>query len=423
MHPLLAELNEKQYEELYHVDDAPIADLRQKALSCMGWWAAALALAGALAGIFIKFPDMVQVPLVIKSEVSEEIYRFPSTVYIEEMLVSNGQNVPAGTAVLEVSSPDIAALANQYKTAQAKLRSFNQHRTVSSENERGILAINIRKIREDIRLKEVQTTVLRNKWEAEQAKLQYEASDARRIYETNQEIYKTGDISKNELHQLESAVLRTRHAYTTAYQNYLSEQSNLQQQIVSQQLEVSSLEKQIARTVSDLSLEAEQLQGTLQSIEKQIAGTYGAFEITNDNHLLLKAARPGTVSFVFEGEKEAQPGTILLKMIYRDAPMYAFMQVNSSLIGKIKAGQQAVLKLDAYPVYEWGSLQGRVKQVSLTPDEKGLFNVTVQLTNYHRLDRLVRIGMRGNGNIIFEERSLFGYVFRKFRQVSGELME
>ncbi|MDO1448788.1 HlyD family efflux transporter periplasmic adaptor subunit [Rhodocytophaga aerolata] len=420
---ILADLSEKQYEELYHVDDAPIADVRQKALSRMGWWAVFLAITGAIAGCLVKFPDMIQIPFVVKSQVSEEIYRFPSSVYIEKILVKSGQVVEAGTPVLEISAPDIAALVNQYTLAQAKLNSFQNHKRLSSENEQTILQINIEKVKEDIRLKDVQKEGLEKKWAGEKVKLQYEVEEARRIYEANEQIYKTGDISKNDLHGLKANLLRAEQGYTTAYQNYLTERSSLQQAIVSGKLEVNSLEKQIAKTSNDLNLEAEQLQSSLASITKQIEGTFGAFEITTTHHLLLKAQKSGKVSFVFEGEKEAVPGTILLKLIVKDAPLYAYVQVNSSQIGKVKKGQPVVMKLDAYPVYEWGSVKGIVEEVSLTPDEKGMFNLRVQITNYNRLQQLVRIGMQGNGNIIFNERTLFGYIFIKFQKAASDLTE
>jgi hypothetical protein len=312
---------------------------------------------------------------------------------------------------------------NQYTLAQARLSSFQHHKKLSSENEQTILQINIERIKEDIRLKEVQIAVLEKKWSGEKAKLQYEVEEARRIYEANEQIYQTGDISKNELHGLKANLLRAEQAYTTSYQNYLSERSALHQGIVSGQLEVKGLDKQIAKTVSDLSLEGEGLQSALNSTTKQIEGTFGDFEITDNHHLLLKAKKSGRVSFVFEGEKEAVPGTILFKMIVKEAPLYAYVQVNSSQIGKVKAGQPVVMKLDAYPVYEWGSVEGKVDEVSLTPDEKGMFNLRVQITDYNKLGQLVRIGMQGNGNIIFNERTIFGYIFIKFQKVASDLTE
>ncbi|MBD0254192.1 MAG: HlyD family efflux transporter periplasmic adaptor subunit [Cytophagales bacterium] len=423
MHPILEDLQEKQYADLYHLDDAPIADLRRKALSRMGWWAVALAVAGALAGLVVTFPDMIGVSFVLKSEVSEEIYRFPATVYVEGMHVQNGQQITAGTPLLTLSAPEVAALVNEYTSARDKLRQFEGYKTTSSQQEQEILRLNIRKIGEDISLKRSRLAALHRQGASESEKLDYDVRETRRIFEANQALFRTGDLSRNELNKLEAGALKAKHAYQSAHQQYQTEKSALEKNSAAQQLEISSLEKQIYRTRNELSLEYEQLESTLRAISQRIEGTYGTSQVTDSHQLRLLARRSGTVSFVFEGEKEAQPGSILVKIMHTDAPLYAYTQVNSSQIGKVAAGQPVVLKLDAYPVYEWGSGQGRVGSISLTPDEKGLFNVRIRVVNPRKLKGLVRMGMQGQGNIILADRSLYGYVFREFAKVASEVSD
>ncbi|GAB3890461.1 hypothetical protein GCM10028803_01280 [Larkinella knui] len=423
MHPLLADLEVTQFEDLYHVDDAPIADVRQRILSRLGWLAVLLAVAGAGMGFVIEFPDMIAVPFVVKSEVAEDMYRFPATIYVEKSFVKPGQAVAAGTPLLEVSAPDVAALVSDWSAAHTAVDQYQKYRTTSADKERQIIELTIAQIREDIRLKENQIEVQRNKWASEREKLQFEQEDARRIFKINQELYRTGDISKNDLNGYEATLLRAQSAYQSGTQNFGQEERSLRQQIETRRLEMLSLEKQLTKKETDFRGEGAQLRSSLDAMQKRIEGRFGKFEITANHHLILKAERAGTVSFVFEGEKEAPSGAIILKMIYKAAPLYAYTQVNSSRIGQVKVGQPVVLKLDAYPVYEWGTVRGTVRQVSITPDEKGLFNVQVQLTDYQRLNNLVRIGMRGNCNIIFDERTLYEYTFRNFKKVASELTE
>ncbi|GAB2596078.1 hypothetical protein GCM10027190_50410 [Spirosoma areae] len=230
-----------------------------------------------------------------------------------------------------------------------------------------------------------------------------------------------GDVSKNDLNQAEANSLKARNAYEAANQTYLSERSALTKQIATQRLEISSIDKQISKNQNDIFLEAKRLRNTVLATKKRISGSFGAFAITDNNHLLLKAPKSGTVSFVFDGEKEAQAGAILAKLVYKDAPLYAHIQVISSQIGNVKTGQSVVMKVDAFPVYEWGAVTGQIANVSLTPDEKGLFTVRVKITDYHHLKKLIRIGMKGTSSLIFEDETLFGYVFRKFRRVTSQL--
>ncbi|GAB3925019.1 HlyD family secretion protein [Larkinella terrae] len=423
MHSLLAELEVTQYESLYHVDDAPIADVRQRILSRLGWLAVVLTMVGAGLAFVIRFPDMIAVPFVVKSEVAEDMYRFPSTIYVEKTFVKPGQTVAAGTPLLEVSAPDVAALVSDWSAARTAVGQYEKYRTVSADKERQIIALTVAQIREDIRLKETQIEVQKAKWTSELAKLKFEQEDAQRIFKINQDLYRTGDISKNDLNNYEATLLRAQAAYQSGTQNFGHEDRSLRQQIETKRLEMLSLEKQLTKRETDFRGEGAQLRSSLDAVHKRIEGRFGKFEITPNNHLILKAERAGTVSFVFDGEKEAAPGAMVLKMIYQNAPLYAYTQVNSSRIGQVKVGQEVVLKLDAYPVYEWGTVRGRVSQVSITPDEKGLFNVQVQLTDFQRLDKRVRIGMQGHCNIIFDERTLSDYTFRHFKKIASEVTE
>ncbi|WP_028522720.1 HlyD family secretion protein [Runella limosa] len=421
--PAFQDLQATQYEDLYHVDDAPVADLRVKALSRMGWWVVIFALTGVLAGALIILPDTIQTPFVLKSEVTEDIYRFPSAVYVERIHVRSGQKVKAGDVILEISAPDIAALTAELTSAQANLKSFEQFKSVATQNERQIIEVNIQRIREEIALKKSQLAIAEQKWASDFQKLVHEAQEMKRLFVVNQELYKNGDVSKNELNQHETNALRAKNAQEIAYQSYLENRNLLQRDIASKELEISGLEKQISKNNNDHLLEGDRLKGSFSTAQQRLKGTYGTFEMTSDNHLLLKAKHNGTVSFVFEGDKEVAPSTILLKMIYEEAPLYAYAQVNSSQIGKVKVGQEVVMKLDAYPVYEWGGATGSVSEVSLTPDEKGMFNVRVQVEDLQKLRGRLNIGMLGKANIVTDERTIFGYLFRKFQKTTSELVE
>lgn len=423
MNALLDELDEKQYEDLYHVDDAPLLNVRQRVLSQLAWWSVALVLVGVGMSLTIRFQDMIQVPFVVKSEVAEGIYRFPTIMYIERTFVKVGQNVEPGTPLAEVSSPDVAALVDEFSTASTRLSQYHQFRTVSAGNEHQMLELSKAQIQADIRLKQTQLDVLRTKWQSESLKLHYEQKEAQRLFKVNQEFYRAGDISRNDLNEVEAAQLRAQYAYLTAAQNFRQDEHLLGQQIISKRLEISSMEQKLTKTGTDFRAEGALLRSSLEAIQKRILGRFGAFAVTPDNHLILKAERKGTVSFVFDGEKEAASGATVLKMLYKQAPFYASTQVNSSRIGQIKTGQAVVLKLDAYPVYEWGTVQGTVSQVSLTPDEKGLFTIQIKLTDYQRLANKIRIGMQGTGNIIFADRTLADYTFRNFRNLTTELTQ
>ena len=272
------DLQATQYEDLYHVDDAPVADLRIKALSRMGWWAVIFALTGVLAGALIILPDTIQTPFVLKSEVTEDIYRFPSAVYVERVHVHNGQKVKAGDTILEISAPDIAALTADLTSAQANLKSFEQFKAVATQNERQIIEVNIQRIREEIALKKSQLAIAEQKWVSESQKLAHEAQETKRLFVVNQELYKNGDVSKNELNQHETNALRSKNAQEIAYQSYLENRNLLQRDIASKELEITGLEKQIAKNSNDHLLEGDRLKGSYSSVQQRLKGTYGVLK-------------------------------------------------------------------------------------------------------------------------------------------------
>ena len=57
--------------------------------------------------------------------------------------------------------------------------------------------------------------------------------------------------------------------------------------------------------------------------------------------------------------------------------------------GKIAKGEKVLIKLDNYRYQEYGIVEGRVQNISFTPDDKGNYYVDVTLpeglkTSYHK---------------------------------------
>ncbi len=423
MHPLLADLDEYQYADLYHVDDAPLADFRRATLSRMGWCGVALTVLAIGLGATVSFPDMTRTDFVVRSEGSEAIYRFPSAVYIEKIHVRAGQQIRAGQPLFDISAPDIAALVNDWTTAQNNRASFRQFRTVSATNEQAILTVSRTQAAEAVALKALQGNGATQQWRFDSVRLAFEQHETERLLTMNRQFYRDGDISKNDLQVVEATQLRARTAFQSAYQHYRVEQNLLVRQVVIGQLAMVGIDRQQAKGNSDLALEANRLEGAVRVAGQRIESSFGPFEVTADHHLRVKARRSGLVSFVFDGEKEVPVGTILFRLSGSKTTYYAHAQVSSSQIGRVELGQAVVLKLVAYPVFEWGTIRGVISNVSLTPDEKGLFNVQIRLTDYGRLRHGVRVGMRGESSLIFAERTVFGHLFHSFQKTTSDILE
>ena len=112
---------------------------------------------------------------------------------------------------------------------------------------------------------------------------------------------------------------------------------------------------------------------------------------------------------------------ILLKMAEEGSGLYAFAPGSSSVIGKLRKGQTAYLKVETFPAYEWGAAKGHIESLSLAPDEKGNFPVRVAIDEPRKLEHMLQAGMTGTVNIQLSERTFFQYFFRNLKKIGYEM--
>ena len=149
--------------------------------------------------------------------------------------------------------------------------------------------------------------------------------------------------------------------------------------------------------------------------ENKIKNTFGDFELA-DGDLILKANANGMVSYIFDGEKEATTGSILLKVIHNNSDLYALVKSPASKIGRLTINRQVKLKVASFPFYEWGTMGGHIENLSLTPDETGNFSVKICIDNFGNLKNLMQIGMNGDAAIILEEKTFYYYFFHHIKE-------
>jgi len=63
-------------------------------------------------------------------------------------------------------------------------------------------------------------------------------------------------------------------------------------------------------------------------------------------------------------------------------------------VGKLQAQQPCHLKVFSFPFYEYGSVPGHIRQISLSPDESGQYNLYVALGSLVEYLKGKRIGER-----------------------------
>ena len=89
--------------------------------------------------------------------------------------------------------------------------------------------------------------------------------------------------------------------------------------------------------------------------------------------------------------------------------------------GKIKSGQKVQIKMLNYPSDEFGELNGKVKTISLTPDENGNYLIDVELPNKLITTYNKEIGfrqeMQGTADIVTEDLRLIERFFYQLKNI------
>src|SRR6478736_6823311 len=96
------DLKPVQYQKLYWEEDVPLRDVRKSTLRKFVYLGCILFLIFIFIGLFIKFPDQVELPFVIKSDKSEEIYRYASPVYLVDKYVHPQDIVKKGQPLIKI---------------------------------------------------------------------------------------------------------------------------------------------------------------------------------------------------------------------------------------------------------------------------------------------------------------------------------
>lgn len=78
--------------------------------------------------------------------------------------------------------------------------------------------------------------------------------------------------------------------------------------------------------------------------------------------------------------------------------------------GKLEKGQKVIIRLNNYPVNEYGFVTGMLDSITPIPDEKGLFHVYVELpqglnTNYG-ITLPLKMQLTGTAEIVIEDKRL-----------------
>lgn len=409
------ELEPQQYGKHYWEEDVPLGDIRKNVLRKLVYLGAGLFVVLSLMGAFIKFPDEVSLPFVLKNAAPDETYNFPYPVYVSERYVVVGNEVVPGQPLMKISSPEIVALLNNYEEAKKNLENFRLRKNKSVNNQREILATHIRETQNKLSATKAALASLGSTWQSNKERLEFEYSRTERKLAADRVLAKSKYVSENELKETEQLFVIAGDARKTGKLAFEKDSTNLAATAAQYELSILSLHQELDKLSSDTQYDSSALLNQLETTENRISNTFGDFDNANGS-LILKAAMAGKITYVFEGDKEVQSSAILLKINYKASGLYSSVSCPPSLIGKVRKNQSAYLKLATFPAYEWGSVKGHVANLSMSNDENGDFAIRIAMDDYRKLNNMLQPGLTGNVTIVLQERTFFQYFFRSLKK-------
>ncbi len=126
---------------------------------------------------------------------------------------------------------------------------------------------------------------------------------------------------------------------------------------------------------------------------------------------LLRAPVSGTVAFTgfFQENQEMKTGQSLFFVQPDNAAYFVEIFIPQYNFGKVKPGQQVLLKFQAYPFEQYGSVPGRIEYISSTPTDSGYMakvSLPDGLTTNYKKTLYYRNGLLAQADIITEQMRL-----------------
>lgn len=224
-------------------------------------------------------------------------------------------------------------------------------------------------------------------------------------YET---LFKKGVISASEFEQIEQTLLQKEMGYANDHKNLNSERisiANLKREIMELGLQKTEREQQLRSTyltsLNELKSQVKQWESQYL-ITSPITGKLYFFDEINEGE------------FITAGEK------VLTVIPFQEQKLQAVGMFPVANAGKVKKGNKVVLKLDAYPYHEFGTVEGKVTRISEIPVEN-LYSIVIDLPNGLSTNYKNKITFKqrltATADIVTKDQSVLGRIFYQFENL------
>lgn len=173
--------------------------------------------------------------------------------------------------------------------------------------------------------------------------------------------------------------------------------------IVSNESAQNDKRKEIAELENQIISEKNTFVQALQTLKSQIQAWKYKY--------VLRAPVSGTVSFTgfLQENQEIKAGQLLFYVQPDNTSYYVEMLIPQYNSGKVKKGQEVLLKFQAYPFEQYGSVTGKISNIKSVPTDSGYLAKVILsggLTTNYKRPLQYRNGMTAEADIITEDMRL-----------------
>lgn len=381
----------------------------------------------------IKYPEFIPAPIVVTSKNPPEKLEARTNSKIEKILVKDHQSVNKNQVMMVLQSAadykDILALKDivdsmpssqvlYFPTQQAS--SFKLGEIQGDYN-------SFAKALQDEKLFTRLKPYAPENIAANQSLGEYRARIATLQQQRNLEVTKFDLTKKNYLRSQElfnQGVIAAMELENEKIKFLQAEQNlkNINITLSQMQEAVSNLNK--TKSGASINTEKDKITYSSQTLQlfEQLRKSLRQWE---QNYLIISSTE-GVVSFQqFWGENQfVKPGDIVMSVLPNDKELVVGrMLIPSVNSGKVKPNQKVLVKLDNYRYQEYGIVEGKVQNISLTPDDKGNYYVDVLLPKGLRTSFGKKLPfdreLKASAEIVTEDLRLIERFFYQIRKLLG----
>src|SRR5213596_4033249 len=364
------------------------------------WLLLAAFLFALLVAIVMRLPESVHCRFILIPATGADPIQSPRQAIISRVEVEEGQPVKAGEELFVLRSDEIRGWDTQFRT-----------------------------LNEDLRAKE-------------ESLKQYETAYIAQL-----------EIKKAEIEQAKSEVqFRENHAKTsrelvTRMEKLAKQGGESEIDLIKLKLDLAGSEKDLSvaqRTLQQGTLDRERMEteharqrGEQQSEIEKLKMRIGALktDLENAQHNLLTVRSPyeGVIISMDQrtGGSFVQQGQVLCQLAPKGSKPRGRMMLNEASLAKLAIAQRVRYFFEAFPYQRYGAVTGKLDWISpsaVTTTDGTHFVALGSLDSYEISPRTgevlpLRVGMRGQANIIVGGRTLIEYAFEPIRQLRESMKQ